>query len=176
MLSLRLATLLDREQLMDLYRGAQQWLAERGLPQWQPRPGDEGPFLSRVRAKFADAIEADTCYLVLVDGELAGTITLDEYADPDFWGPDDDPRDALYVHRMIIDRRYAGQKVGAEVLDWAAGEAARQGKKWLRLDAWQTNGELHGYYRRQGFEHVRTLNYTHRPSGALFQRATGLIR
>jgi hypothetical protein len=42
----------------------------------------------------------------------------------------------------------------------------------LRLDAWRTNEALHAYYRKAGFQHVRTVEYPHRGSGALFQRAT----
>jgi len=39
---------------------------------------------------------------------------------------------------------------------------------WLRLDAWTTNPALHNYYRRRGFQHVRTV--ASRISGACFQR------
>jgi GNAT superfamily N-acetyltransferase len=58
---------------------------------------------------------------------------------------------------------------GAWLLDEAAREAARRGKRLLRLDAWTNNTRLHDYYRRQGFRVVR--NAGDRGSGALFERA-----
>lgn len=63
----------------------------------------------------------------------------------------------------------AARGVGAALIDLAAVVALANGRKRLRLDAWQTNTALHRYYESQGFTHVRTLPYTHRGSGALFE-------
>lgn len=71
---------------------------------------------------------------------------------------------------MIVRRAYAGQGLGAELLDWAADKAARKGDKWIRADVWTTNEELQRYYIEQGFTHVRTVKLDHYPSGAVFQR------
>lgn len=98
-------------------------------------------------------------------------VTVDGFADPEFWSADDSPDDALYVHRMVVDRNYAGKHIGKALLDWATNLAIAQGKAWLRLDAWATNTALHNYYERQGFSLVRIVSYEHRGSGALFQRA-----
>ncbi|MEU7909175.1 GNAT family N-acetyltransferase [Actinoplanes sp. NPDC049118] len=97
-------------------------------------------------------------------------ITVDDYADPEFWTAQDDPDSALYVHRMVVDRVAGGNGVGGRLLDWAERLASSLGRTWLRLDAWRTNAPLHAYYQRQGFVPVRTVNLSHRGSGALFQR------
>jgi ribosomal protein S18 acetylase RimI-like enzyme len=57
------------------------------------------------------------------------------------------------------------------MLAWALDEARRQGKRYVRLDAWSTNDRLQRYYRDQGFEQVATHRLAHRGSGALFQAA-----
>lgn len=112
--------------------------------------------------------------------EPAATITLTTYVDVDslwtperdpeaLWYPEDDPADALYAAKMMIPLARAGQRLGGELLDWASGRAYDAGLTWLRLDAWTTNTRLHDYYRRQGFQHVRTV--ASRLSGACFQRA-----
>ena len=44
------------------------------------------------------------------------------------------------------------------------------GLRGFRLDAWQTNGALHLYYKHLGFEMVRIEHVEHRGSGALFAR------
>jgi ribosomal protein S18 acetylase RimI-like enzyme len=98
-------------------------------------------------------------------------VTIDTFADPEFWTKDDNPDDAVYVHRMIVQRAFGGRGLGKVMLLFAETIASRAGRHWVRLDAWSTNSSLHAYYRSLGFEHVRTLRFQHRGSGALFQRA-----
>jgi ribosomal protein S18 acetylase RimI-like enzyme len=71
---------------------------------------------------------------------------------------------------MTVARAYAGQQLGAELLDWVGTRAADSCARWLRLDVWTTNDQLQRYYAGQGFTHVRTVVLEHNPSGALFQR------
>lgn len=169
-LTIRKAEPADLDTVEDLRAEATAWLASKGLDQWQ-RTNARFP----TRARAADAIARGACYLAYdADGELVGTITVDEDADPEFWTPAERAESALYVHRMIVRRAAAGAGLGALLLDWAGHEAARAGHKWLRLDAWKTNKPLHRYYVRQGFEHLRTVELPHRGSGALFQRRTAV--
>ncbi|MEU7789938.1 GNAT family N-acetyltransferase [Amycolatopsis sp. NPDC049159] len=101
------------------------------------------------------------------------TMTLGEEA-ASFWRPADEPAAALYVSHLAVDRAAAGHGVGAWLLDEAAEEAARRGKRWLRLDAWKSNARLHAYYRRSGFRLVRIADGAG-GSGALFERAVSLL-
>jgi GNAT superfamily N-acetyltransferase len=160
----------ELDALMTLYEQTRQWLWSKGIDQWTAPDGDDVAFLAKIRSSFEQAIEAGDCCVATVDGELAGAIIIDDRADPEFWTPDDDPDSALYVHRMLASRAPAARGVGAALLDLAAIVALASGRKRLRHDAWQTNTELHRYYERQGFTHLRTLPYTHRGSGALFER------
>jgi GNAT superfamily N-acetyltransferase len=105
---------------------------------------------------------------------VIGTITVDDCADGEFWRPEDDPDDALYLHRMVTVRDVAGREIGSALLDWASRRASALGKRWVRLDAWRSNPDLQRYYTDRGFEHVRTVELPHRQSGALFQREAGL--
>lgn len=144
------------------------WLRARGSTQWQE------PVTGRRRARVESDVSAGHVWLVeRSGGDVVATLTVDERADPEFWTDEDDPGAALYVHRMVVTRGDAGRGLGAALLDFASRRAADAGRKWLRLDAWATNRELQDYYRRQGFQHVRTHQYAHRGSGALFQRPAG---
>ncbi|MCZ7417691.1 GNAT family N-acetyltransferase [Streptomyces sp. WMMC897] len=154
----------DLTTVEGLLTGASEWLASRGIDQWQYPPH---------RDRIQAAIEAGTVYLIerVPGGEAVATLQLDGFADPEFWGPGDDPGEALYVHRMAVRRSAAGEGLGDGMLDWAAERAAREGKRWLRLDAWKDNAGLHAFYKRAGFHIVRIVDLPHRRSGALFQRA-----
>jgi ribosomal protein S18 acetylase RimI-like enzyme len=146
---------------------ATEWLASKGLDQWQP---DQARFPTR--AGIAAAIARRVCYLAYDQhGTLVGTITVDGRADPEFWTQAEQDEPALYIHRMIVSRQAAGAGLGGRLLDWAADVARRTGRHWVRLDAWKNNPALRRYYERHGFEHVRTVDLPHRGSGTLLQRA-----
>ncbi|WP_432045954.1 GNAT family N-acetyltransferase [Streptomyces asiaticus] len=154
----------DELELVEaLLNGASEWLAARGIDQWQYPPH---------RDRIMRAIDRRECFLAFHDGLASGTIQVDDYADPEFWEESDQPDAAMYVHRMAVSRAAAGQGIGAELLHWAAEHAAEAGKTLLRLDAWKDNPGLHAYYVSQGFKLVRIVDLPHRRSGALFQRKT----
>jgi GNAT superfamily N-acetyltransferase len=154
----------DITAIMNLLDEAALWLLERGLDQWQGRR-------ERRRVFVVSDVGHRTVFLVEQAREVVATITVDELPDADFWHRDDEVQTALYLHRMAVSRAHAGIGLGAAMLDWAADQATRRGRDLLRLDAWVTNGDLHLYYKRQRFTHVRTAMVDGRGSGALFERA-----
>jgi GNAT superfamily N-acetyltransferase len=104
------------------------------------------------------------------DQAAIGTFALDHYADPEFWHDDPDGARAGYLHRLAVARDHAGQDIGAKLVDHAADLVATSERPWLRLDCAKNNAQLHTYYTRLGFTHLRTVDVPHRKSGALFQR------
>lgn len=171
---IRPAQLSDVDVIMTWRREREAWLATRGEDQWSiPLP----------RSAVAATVSAGQTWLAWDGEDPAATITLTAYVDVDvdglwkpdrdpeaLWYPEDDPADALYAAKMMLPLNRAGDGIGTELLDWAAGRAYDAGLTWLRLDAWTTNTRLHTYYRHQGFRHVRTIPT--RVSGACFQRPT----
>lgn len=141
---------------------ASQWLAARGYDQWQRRP------ITTEHVRML--VNAGSMYVGTLDNRIVATMAVDKRADPDFWEPQDDPENALYLHKMAVNPEYRGHRLGEELTDYAAAKARAEGKKWLRLDAWRSNPDLQEYYRSRGWTHVRTVNAPHRDSGALFQR------
>ncbi|MGW6582317.1 GNAT family N-acetyltransferase [Streptomyces globisporus] len=143
---------------------ASAWLASRSIDQWQYPPH---------RDRITEALERGVCFLAFEDSRPIATIQVDDFADPEFWNPEDRPEAALYVHRMAVARSNSGAGVGSMLLDWASERAAEQGKRWLRLDAWKDNQGLHQFYKDAGFTLLRIMDLPHRRSGALFQRPIG---
>ena len=170
MIRMRRALPEDVDTVLGLHAEASGWLASKGIDQWQPTAAG-----NRTRDKVRESVERNvaegTCWLAYVGDEIVGTVTVDSYADPEFWKAEDEPGSAVYVHRMIVRRSSAGRGIGRVFLSVAEHLARQAGRRWVRLDAWSTNERLHEYYRHMGFDQVRTLRYSHRGSGALFQRA-----
>lgn len=144
------------------------WLAAKGSDQWQRQ--HRGLPIDRFAHAVAGSVAAGETWMVEVDGKPAGTITVNECADPGLWSASE-LADAVIVHYMIVDRRFAGHRVGRVLLAHAAALARSRYRTWVRLDAWTTNADLHRYYRRSGFRLARIADpASSGPSAALFER------
>jgi GNAT superfamily N-acetyltransferase len=163
----------DMEAVLRLYGSAAGWLQqEKNTNQWARPWPDETAMNARVAKGISDGLT----WMVEDNGVLVGTITCRERGTDYLWTPDELSEPAVYVSRLIVGRRYAGQGIGAALIDWAAERASREwGAKWLRVDVWTTNSGLHQYYKNQGFTHLRTKEVVTEweyPSAALFQKPT----
>jgi GNAT superfamily N-acetyltransferase len=155
----------DIVQVATMWTRSADRLCSQGLDQWQYPVK-----WHNIRRTVADG----TCWLVSdTDGRIIGTITVEPTADP-YWLPSDEPDNALYVHRMVVDDGFRGNEIGSALLDWVARRARKAGRSWLRLDAWKSNPALHQYYLDRGFSLVRIDDNPSDPSGALFQRPSSI--
>ncbi|MGP3753798.1 GNAT family N-acetyltransferase [Streptomyces sp. IBSNAI001] len=151
---------------MALRTEAEAWLGTKGTDQWSD-PETGGKAISKWRA----SIDEGRAWVVVTDGgNILATVSRGP-VDRDFWTDDDRPESALYLYKLIVARQAAGRQLGARLVDWTSRLAALEGRDWVRIDTWRTNGGLHAYYERLGFEHVRTESPQHRRSGWLAQRA-----
>lgn len=78
------------------------------------------------------------------------------YNDPFIWG-DRDKGDALYLHRIVVNPNFKGQKQFQKVLDWAKEHAKQNNLKFLRMDTWADNKKIIDYYQSFGFEFIENL-------------------
>lgn len=142
------------------------WIAERGGDQWSSAGLDDRAFRDRV----AESIAAGETWIA-TDDDIGpvGTIAIDSQSDPGLWSRGE-LATAVIIHRMIVPRHAAGLGVGEQLIAQAERVAEQRGRAFIRLDAWTTNGDLHSYYQRAGFRHVRTVAGHSTPSAALFER------
>ena len=157
----------DLDTLVAFRDLAAAWLASKGIDLWQePWPTEDLLVEGMLRS-----IENGETFIVWDDDNTpAATITINHFAKPELWTPEEAEEPAIYAHKITVDRTYGGQGLGAELLNWAGTRAADEGAEWLRVDVWTTNERLQHYYLKQGFAYVRTVVLPHNPSGALFQR------
>jgi GNAT superfamily N-acetyltransferase len=165
-LSLRLATQDDMERVVQLIEDAADWLRTQGTDQW----AKPWPTRAARDRRIMTHILADQTWIAWDADIPAATITADPRADL-HWPAHKQRDPAVYVHRLVVNRRYAGMALGAGLLDWA-GELARRrhGSHWIRLNAWTTNFRLHQYYRGLGFQRCEAVETNGYPSAAFFQR------
>lgn len=172
--TIRLAEQADMPAILDLISSAAKWLqACKDTDQWARPWPDEASRDARVEQGIKDGL---TWIVEDSPGMVAATVTCREHGNDTLWSKAELAEDAVYVSRLIVSRELAGHGIGAALIDWAGvlGIYQRQAK-WLRVDVWTTNLGLHGYYRAQGFDYLRTVpfpDYWDYPSAALFQKAT----
>ena len=88
-----------------------------------------------------------------------------QYNDPFIWR-DRDKNDAIYLHRIVVNPNFKGQKQFENVLNWAT-QFVRQNKlKYIRMDTWSENERLIDYYKSFSFtfiENYETSNVSELP-------------
>ena len=133
----------DLDRYLNLLESVANWLASRGIEQW--RTGN----FERSRPYYADSIQRGEVYLALSGGLLAGTVRMLP-ADPLTW-PDASGDDALYLHTMAISRDFAGQQLGARLIEWAGDRAMAVKRPLVRTDCLAASAFLQRYYLQAGF-------------------------
>jgi GNAT superfamily N-acetyltransferase len=166
------AEMADVTRIIALIEAAARWLSsEKGTDQWKkPWPNRAGRN-SRIRESIGEG-KTWICW----DRDIAAaTLTTDTEHDP-YWAQGLQSRPAVYVHRLVVARRYAGLGLGASLLNWA-GRTGRlaHGANYVRISAWTTNVALHRYYESQGFKLQGFHADDGYPSAARFEKPTSVI-
>src|SRR6266542_6754373 len=124
------------------------WARRRGFDSWAP--GEFASPESGGRLQLLQAVETGGLYLVFVEGQAVGTMSLLPEG-PLFWPGS--PPVALYLHRFAIRGPHTGRGVGVAAPAWAEHEVMRRGRRLIRLDCLADNPGIRAYYERAGFEH-----------------------
>jgi GNAT superfamily N-acetyltransferase len=175
MITMRIAcaepTAPNLEAVLGLIQEAAIWLRDKDTDQWAAPWPDK----KRRDSRVLRGLENGKTWIVWDKETPAATVTIATRANPAVWSRPgcecDLSERAVYVHRLITARNYAGWGLGAELIDWAGLRGRRlYGAGWIRIDVWSTNQGLHDYYLKRGFERCGTCDDPGYPSGALFQK------
>lgn len=76
-----------------------------------------------------------------------------QYNDPFIWRSRD-RNDAIYLHRIVVNPNFKGQRLFEKVLIWAKQFALQKGLEFVRMDTWADNEKIIDYYKSFGFEFI----------------------
>ncbi|MGK4567459.1 GNAT family N-acetyltransferase [Flavobacterium sp. 3HN19-14] len=62
--------------------------------------------------------------------------------------------DAIYLHRIVLNRSFTGEKLFGKVLEWAILFAKSRKLKHIRMDTWANNEKIIAYYKSYGFSFI----------------------
>ncbi|MEV4254823.1 GNAT family N-acetyltransferase [Spirillospora sp. NPDC049652] len=154
----------DVAGIIRLIDDAARWLRGKGTGQWaEPWPNAaererrirRGIELSREKGE--DGRGQAATWLVTDGDRPIATTFVTRVPNPALWTPYELRTRAVYLHRLVIDRRYAGERLGERLVQWT-GEWGRLAwdAEVMRIDVWADNIRLHEYYRNRGFLYTDT--------------------
>jgi GNAT superfamily N-acetyltransferase len=71
--------------------------------------------------------------------------------------------DAIYLHRIVVNPSFKGQKQFDKILTWIKVYAAEKGLKYIRMDTWAANPNIIEYYKSFGFIHIEEYTTPNTP-------------
>jgi len=119
---------------------------KRGYPAW--RNYDKNAIIRDIENKNQ--------YKVVVDSSTAIVFSVC-YTDKIIWR-DFEKGDAMYLHRIVVNPAFKGQKLFGIILDWAIKHGKQKKLTSIRMDTWAANPNIVNYYTGFGFSFVE--NYT----------------
>jgi ribosomal protein S18 acetylase RimI-like enzyme len=101
-------------------------------------------------------IEAGNQYKIVNNDRIAIVFSV-AYSDKIIWRAMDTGK-SVYLHRIVVNPEFKGQKLFGAIVDWAVQHGKDKGLKSIRMDTWAANANIIAYYKSFGFRVVE--NYT----------------
>lgn len=142
----------DAEEIMRLLLRTAEWFRGRGSTQWQ------GLLYGEDSHRTVDAIARGDVYAFRKGdaADIAGIVMLlrePSHWDRSLWG-EEGHEGAIYLHRLAVERAYAGEGLGERIMRWVESEVRLPGKDRVRLDCLAGNPVLNDFYRRLGYRYA----------------------
>ncbi len=142
----------DTTDIMRLLVNTAEWLLRKGSTQWGALLRGEDSY------NTPEAVNRGEVYIFRNDRDIAGMVILMEEPnswDRQLWGEKSEDGSAIYLHRLAVNRKYAGRDVGRQIMLWAENAVPEQlNKSVIRLDCMASIPALNEFYRKLNYEHV----------------------
>jgi len=144
------AQVTDLNEIMNIISQAQAMLKADGSPQWQSGYPDT--------ATLKNDIMAQQCWILVVDGNIAGTATLIVADDPNYrvitegnWENNTDPY--ATIHRIALNADYTGQHLSKIFVSNLISQAYQSGVHNFRIDTHKLNKRMQALATSTGYVH-----------------------
>jgi ribosomal protein S18 acetylase RimI-like enzyme len=135
-------TMRDWEMVMQFFEGAIKLQGQNNYKVWD----------SIDLKGLENDIQHNLQYKVIV-GETVVCIFSVQFSDPYIWRGRD-RNDAIYLHRIVVNPLFKGQKLFLKILTWATEIALQKNRSFVRMDTWADNHKIIDYYKSFGFKFI----------------------
>jgi ribosomal protein S18 acetylase RimI-like enzyme len=144
----RLAKKNEINKAFEMLCSAAETLAKKNIEQWQYWKNPPTAKIKWVEVGFKNQ---EFFFIETLAQKIIGMVRLSE-EDLIYWGQMNDK--SVYIHSLIIDQGFSGNKIGEKVIAQINEDSAKKNFHYLRLDCDATNLKLCNYYENQNFEKV----------------------
>jgi ribosomal protein S18 acetylase RimI-like enzyme len=136
----------DLEQIFELFEHSINYQEKKGYPVW--RNYDKNAIIKDIENKSQ--------YKIVIDSKPAIVFSV-RYTDKIIWR-ELDKGNSIYLHRIVVNPAFKGQKLFGSILDWAIEHSKQKALSNIRMDTWAANPTIINYYTSFGFTIIE--NYT----------------
>jgi ribosomal protein S18 acetylase RimI-like enzyme len=155
-MQIRLASLKDIENVMELIKNCIKDMESRGIYQW-----NEYYPTSEI---FHEDIKISSLYILEDKNTCLGIISINDDQSPEYkelvWTNEDGK--ILVIHRLAVNPEYQKQGIGRQLMDFAENYASERGYTSIRLDAYSGNPRALNLYEYRGFKKVGQIFFPRR--------------
>lgn len=137
--------LADLPLIYELFEHSIQYQEKHGYPVWK----------NYDRNAIVRDIEEQNQYKVIVNGKAAIVFSVC-YTDKVIWR-ELEQGDSVYLHRIVVNPAFKGQKLFGTILEWCIGHCQSMGLRNIRMDTWAANPTIINYYQGFGFRFVENF-------------------
>lgn len=131
--------------IFELFEHSIHYQEKKGYPVWK----------NYDKSAIVKDIEMGHHYKVVVDSTIAIVFSV-RYADKIIWR-DLDTGSSMYLHRIVVNPAYKGQRLFGKILDWAIEHSKQKGLSNIRMDTWAANPTIIEYYKSFGFMFIENF-------------------
>jgi ribosomal protein S18 acetylase RimI-like enzyme len=135
----------DLEKIFELFEHSINYQEKNGYPVW--RNYDKNAIVRD--------IENNNQYKIIIDSKTAIVFSV-RYDDKVIWR-DLDKGDSIYLHRIVVNPEFKGQKLFREILKWVINHSKQNGLSSIRMDTWTANPTIIEYYKSFGFTFIENF-------------------
>lgn len=132
----------DIDFIFEMLEAAIKYQRQNGYPVW--------PLFER--SALENTINQGQHYKLLIDRQIACVFKV-LLEDKVVWR-DLDQANAIYLHGVIVNPAFKGQRLFGSILEWSRAFAKERELEYVRLDTWGDNTNIISYYKSFGFEFV----------------------
>ena len=132
----------DLEQIFGLFEHSIDYQERKGYPVW--RNYDKNAIIKDIADKNQ--------YKVVVGAKTAIVFSV-RYSDKVIWRHLD-TGNSIYLHRIVVNPEFKGQRLFGTILDWAIEHSKQKGLSSIRMDPWAANPTIIDYYKSFGFAFI----------------------
>lgn len=140
------------EDIMTLLVNTAKWFKANGSSQWN------GLLEGIDSHRTEEAVARGDVFIATMNETIAGMVML--LKEPSAWDKnlwdlsDDEQNEAVYLHRLAINRDFANHQLGSALLTWCQQSIRFPEIQKIRLDCIADNPFLNRFYQTNGFVYV----------------------